>query len=133
MRNTCEPTSVLLVVDHEDVAWGLRKLIDGEWPRMIVSGTARSLAEAFAATDRRKPGVIILDLFVGAENSLDHLADLTKMSGAKVLVLADRNENDLRRRAMALGAYAVVLKDASADILLREIESARRKVRHAAQ
>ena len=70
------PIRVLLVDDHEHVLWGLSKLIEGETPRMTVTGTARTMAQALAAVDEKRPDVVVLDLFLGRENSLDQLPAL---------------------------------------------------------
>jgi len=117
------PIRVLLVEDHEQVLWGLSKLVEGEWPRMKVAGTARTLAQALAALHADTADVVVLDLFLGEESSLKHLDEI-KASGATILVLTSSRDADIHRRAMQGGACAVVLKDQPAELLLREIERA---------
>lgn len=119
-----EPIRVLLVEDHDHVLWGLRKLIEGEWPRMKVAGTARTVPQAVAALREGRPDVVVLDLFLGEDNSLDHLPEL-QASGAVILVLTGSRDPDMHRRAMQGGACAVVLKEQPAEVLLHEIERAK--------
>lgn len=118
-----EPIRVLLVDDHDQVLWGLRKLIDGEKPRMLVTGTAKTVAQALAVLQEKRPDVMVLDLFLGEETTLDHLPAL-RASGAAILVLTGARDADLHRRAMQGGARTVVLKDEPAEVLLHEIERA---------
>ena len=117
-----EPIRVLLVDDHDQVLWGLSKLIEGEKPRMTVVGTARTIAQALAAL-HKQPDVVVLDLFLGDESSLDHLPALGA-SGAAILVLTGARDTELHRRVMEGGARSVVLKDEPGEVLLHEIERA---------
>jgi len=121
-----EPIRVLLVDDHEHVLWGLGKLIDGEWPRMMVIGTAKSMLQAAGLMRERKPDVVLLDVYLGADYTLDRLPELLGIAPAKVLVLTDAADNELQERAVRGGARGVVRKEAPAEILLSEIERVHR-------
>jgi len=90
-----QPIRVLLVDDHDQVLWGLRKLIEGEKPRMMVTGTAKTIAQALAALQEKRPDVVVLDLFLGEENSLDHLPALVDAIGLTVNVANQRQWIDL--------------------------------------
>ena len=118
-----DPIRVLLVDDHEHVLWGLRKLIDGERPRMTVTGTAKTVPQALAALQEKRPDVVVLDLFLGKENSLDYLSEI-RASGAAILVLTGARDPETHRRALQGGARTVVLKEEPAEVLLHEIERA---------
>jgi two-component system, NarL family, nitrate/nitrite response regulator NarL len=118
-----EPIRVLLVDDHEYVLWGLRKLIEGEMPRMTVVGTAKTLQQAFPTLREKRPDVLVADLFLGEEYTLDHLPAL-RASGAAILILTSARDKEAHRRAMRGGARTVVLKDEPAEVLLNEIERA---------
>jgi DNA-binding NarL/FixJ family response regulator len=118
-----EPIRVLLVDDHDHVLWGLGKLIEGEWPRMKVTGMAKTVPQALAALQEAKPDVVVLDLFLGDDNSLDHLPRI-QASGAAILVLTGSRDQETHRRAMKSGARTVVLKEEPAEVLLHEIERA---------
>ena len=118
-----EPIRVLLVDDHDHVLWGLRKLIEGEQPRMTVTGTAKTVPQALAALREERPDVVVLDLYLGEESSLDHLSEI-QASGAAILVLTGARDPEAHRRAMQGGARTVVLKEEPAEVLLHEIERA---------
>jgi DNA-binding NarL/FixJ family response regulator len=118
-----QPIRVLLVDDHDHVLWGLCKLIEGERPRMTVTGTAKTVAQALAALQQKRPDVVVLDLFLGEESSLDHLPAF-RASGAAIVVLTGARDAEMHRRAMQDGARTVVLKEEPADVLLQEIERA---------
>lgn len=119
-----ESIRVLLIEDHQHVLWGLEKLIDGEWPRLQVSATASTLEQAAEALRRRDSDVVVLDVFLGAHNSLEQLAALAVASGAALLVHTGSRDPQLHRRALECGAFAVVLKEEPAEVLLKEIERA---------
>jgi two-component system, NarL family, nitrate/nitrite response regulator NarL len=118
-----QPIRVLLVDDHDQVLWGLTKLIEGERPRMTVTGTAKTVPQALAALKEKRLDVVVLDLFLGDENGLEHLPAL-RASGAAILVLTGARDAEMHRRAMQGGARTVVLKEEPAEVLLHEIERA---------
>ena len=118
------PIKVLLVDDHEHVLWGLQKLIEGEWPRMMVAGTARNIAQALAGVRDKKPDVVVLDIQLGEVNALDHMAEIISGNRPQVVILTALDKRDLHERAIRSGARSVVMKQEPAEILLREIERA---------
>jgi DNA-binding NarL/FixJ family response regulator len=116
------PIKVLLVEDHKCVMWGLEKLICGESPRLQVAGKAASRDEALAEAAKCKPDLVLLDLDLNGEMSLDFLPELLRGSDAKVLILTGARDPELRSRAMLLGARGVVSKTEDASVILRAIE-----------
>src|SRR3989442_1792376 len=75
---------ILLVDAHTLFLAGLCCLMRDE-PGLTVVGQAVNAAEAIACA-RTRPDVIIIDLILGSENSLDFLADLIEAGkGARVL------------------------------------------------
>lgn len=119
-----ESIRVLLVEDHQHVLWGLEKLIEGEWPRMVVSATASTVEAAAEALRRGESDVVVLDVFLGERNSLGEIAALSLARGAKIVVLTGSRDPEIRRRAIHAGVSAVVLKEQPAEVLLHEIERA---------
>jgi DNA-binding NarL/FixJ family response regulator len=114
---------VLLVDDHNSLLWGLTKLIDGEKPRMEVVGTASTRAEAFAEAAEKRPDIILLDIDLGDDGStLNFLPDLLRESDARVLMLTGVRESDVHDRAVELGAKGVVLKQESAEVIVKAVE-----------
>ena len=118
------PIRVLLVDDHHHVLWGLGKLIEGEWPHMVLAGTATTVREAQTFLRGHGTDVIVLDIYLGRENSLDRLPWLLEESGARAVVLTGARDTSLHRRALRDGATAVVMKDAPAEVLLTAIRKA---------
>ena len=63
-----KPIKIILVDDHRSVLWGLEKLIEGEYPRMHVVGTATTLAEAMRILENTSPDVIVMDIDLNGES-----------------------------------------------------------------
>ena len=116
------PIRVLLVDDHKTMLWGLERLIESENPRMQVIGKATNKAETFAILKLSKPDVILLDLDLNGENSLDFLEELLQESQARVLVFTGSQDPVVHQRAIINGASGVVLKNENADVILRAIK-----------
>jgi DNA-binding NarL/FixJ family response regulator len=123
MSRTFGPINVLLVDDHEHVLWGLKKLIEGEWPRMRVAGIARTMSEAVALANERTTDVVVLDIYLGSTNSLARMSELVSRDCA-IVVLTGSQDADVHRRAISSGACSVVIKDEAAETLLATIERA---------
>jgi two-component system, NarL family, nitrate/nitrite response regulator NarL len=117
------PIAVLLVDDQPAVLWGLEKLIGGEWPRMTVAGNACNRDAALRLAAKMQPDVILLDLDLAGELSLDFLPELLSLSHARVLILTCLSDRALHERALQGGASGVVLKDEPAKVLLEAIAS----------
>jgi len=111
---------VLLVDDHELFVTGLSSLIQRE-PELTVVGQATNRTEALAAAALH-PDIILLDLDLGSENSLDFLPELLAIGdGARVIVVTGVPDPELHLRAVRLGAMGVVLKVESAQFLIKAI------------
>jgi two-component system nitrate/nitrite response regulator NarL len=122
MPHNDKPIRVLLVDDHQTVLWGLEKLIESEGPRMQIAGKASNRDEAMTAARQLKPDVILLDLDLHGENSLEFLPDLLLQSDSKVLILTGLRNGEYRERAMMQGARGVVQKEEPAETILQAIE-----------
>ena len=116
------PIRVLLVDDHKIMLWGLEHLIEGEKPYMQVIGKASNKIEVFAFLKLSKPDVILMDIDLNGENSLDFLEELLQESQARVLVLTASQDPVMHQRAIINGASGIVLKSENADVILRAIQ-----------
>ena len=116
------PIRVLLVDDHKIMLWGLEHLIEGEKPHMQVIGKASNKIEVFAFLKLSKPDIILMDIDLNGENSLDFLEELLQESQARVLVLTASLNPVVHQRAIINGASGVVLKSENADVILRAIK-----------
>ena len=120
--NSDAPIRVLLVDDHKSMLWGLERLIEGETPRMQVIGKATNKIEVFAILKLAKPDIVLLDLDLNGENSLDFLEQLLQESQARVLVFTASQDPVMHQRAIINGASGIVLKTENADVILRAIK-----------
>ena len=120
-----EPTTVLLVDDHELIRNGLAGVFDLE-PDMEIVGTAGSVTEALSSYDRLQPRVVVADLHLGDGTGLDIIRAIRKQSQTTgLVVLTMHSGDDQIFAAMEAGASGFVGKDApSAEVV--------RAARHAA-
>ncbi len=70
-----------------------------------------------------QPDVILFDLDLASELSLDFLPELLSRSPARVIILTCLRDRALHERALQGGASGVVLKDEPAKVLLEAIAS----------
>ena len=111
---------IVLVDDHDLFLAALRSLIQKEAGLMVV-GQARNRLEAFEAA-QTNPDIILLDLILERENSLEFLSELIQAAhGARVLVVTGVPDRELHLRAVRCGAMGVILKGESPDLLFKAI------------
>ncbi len=116
------PIRVLLVDDHKSILWGLAQLINGARPLMEVVGQATDRSETFALASREQPDLILLDIALGDENSLDFLPELLRECKTRVLVLTGMRDPKLHDMAILKGARGLVHKAEPAETILKAIE-----------
>lgn len=121
-HNPVTPIKILLVDDHKSMLWGLERLIESEKPRMEVVGKASNRGEVFAFLSQTKPDLVLLDLDLNGESSLEFLDELLRESKARVLVLTAAQDTAVHQRAIMNGASGVVLKSEDASVILRAIQ-----------
>lgn len=112
---------VLLVDDHAIVREGLRMLLAGA-PDMTVVGDTGNGSDALALAARAAPDVVLLDLDLAGEDGLPLVPQLQRTAGApKALILTASRDRARHEAALLAGARGVVVKDRSADLLLKAI------------
>ncbi|HEY7494344.1 MAG TPA: response regulator transcription factor [Candidatus Tectomicrobia bacterium] len=120
-----QSTRVLIIDDHAIVRTGLRMLLESQ-SGITVVGEAANRADALTAARREQPNIILLDIDLGGESSLDCLPELlATASEARVLILTGIRDPEVHRRAVHLGAMGLVLKEKAAEVLLQAIEKVR--------
>jgi len=97
------------------------RLIESDSPNMTVMGTASDIAEALAILEREQPDVILLDIDLHGENSLDSMPLLRNATTAMVLILTGMRDSDTHERAVMAGARGVVQKEVPAEMILKAI------------
>jgi two-component system nitrate/nitrite response regulator NarL len=113
---------VLLVDDHAVVRAGLRLLIESQ-PGLAIIGEAKNREEALALAAREQPQIVLLDLDLGGELSLDFLPELRDVANeAKIIMLTGMRDPEMHRRAVRLGIRGLVMKEQAAEVLVKAIE-----------
>ncbi|KRF17956.1 LuxR family transcriptional regulator [Nocardioides sp. Soil797] len=117
-----QPTTVLLIDDHELIRTGLARAFERD-PNMSVVGQASNVAQAMAAYAGLKPQVVVTDLQLPDGTGLDIVRAIRQQSETVGLVMLTMHSGDEHIfAAMEAGASAFVGKDAPS----REVVSAAR-------
>src|SRR5689334_17916994 len=106
-----ETIRVMLIDDHQTMLWGLGKLIEGETPRMTVVGSARTCEDALRQAAQLAPDVIVLDIDLGGQSSVDIIPALLMNRVSRVLILTGTKDQDMLDLAIRRGARGILHKD----------------------
>lgn len=112
---------ILLVDDHKTMLWGLERLIQAEAPALTLVGSAADAAAAVAQCAALKPDIVLLDLDLKGDSSLDFLPALVEHEGTRVVILSANRDQATLVTAVKLGARGVVSKEAPTDDVLAAI------------
>jgi DNA-binding NarL/FixJ family response regulator len=124
--NDEQKVKILIVDDHAVIRAGLRLLIETN-KRFAVCSEAGNCRNAISAAETSQPNLILLDIDLDGENSLQCMPELLRAApAARVLVLTGLNDARLHAEALKAGAMGLVLKEKAAEVLLKAIE----KVHH---
>jgi NarL family two-component system response regulator LiaR len=116
-----ESIRILIVDDHAVVREGLRALIDVD-PELELIGEAADGVEAVQKARSLQPDVILLDLVMPRKGGIEAIGEIKQENpGARILVLTSFAEDDKVFPAIKAGALGYLLKDSSAQELLRAI------------
>lgn len=114
---------VFLVDDHPIVRHGMAQLVAAE-ADLAVCGDAADAASALEAIAAADPGVIILDVSLGATSGIDLIRELKQRAPhAVVLVVSMHDEELYAERALRAGASGYVMKHEATQSILRAIRS----------
>lgn len=122
--NAAQPIRILLVDDSFAFLWGLRKLIEGEYPRLALVGAVATADEALVYCDL-EPHVTLLDIDLHGVSSLGFIPEIRARSHGEVLALTGLRDPCVHQQALRLGALQVLAKDLPGTELLRAIGQAR--------
>jgi len=115
---------LIIADDHAIVRRGLRSLVETQ-PDLQVAAEAADGLEAIRLVEQHKPDVLILDIGLPMLNGIDVAARVQKLVPAPwVIVLTMHADESYILRALAAGAKAYLLKDATDDDLLPAIRAA---------
>jgi two-component system NarL family response regulator len=112
-------STVMLVDDHALLRTGVANIINQEADLQVVAEASNGL-EAVAAYERHRPDVTLLDLRMPVMEGVEAVRQIrARDPQARVIVLTTYDTDDEISRALKAGAKAYVLKDISADQLIR--------------
>jgi NarL family two-component system response regulator LiaR len=122
---------ILIVDDYAIVCEGLAAMLAGQ-PDMVLVGMAASGIEALVLVQRTCPDVVLLDLVMPAQDSLDSLAVLHAIKQARpatcVLMLTSMTDGAGIGAAIKAGAAGYIPKDAGREHILEAIRRLTRGV-----
>jgi len=113
--------TVMLIDDHHTMLWGLQRLLEGAASGMRVVATAATLAAARHELARCVPDVVLLDLDLNGDCSLELLPLLLANDTTRVLIFTGSRDEALLDKAIRGGARGLLRKDAPADQVLKAI------------
>ena len=115
---------VLLADDHAIVRRGLRSLLETE-PGLTVVAEAADGLEAIKLTTEHRPDILILDIGLPKLNGIDVASRVHKLDTPPwVIILTMHTDESYILRALAAGARAYLLKDATDEDLLPAVRAA---------
>jgi two-component system response regulator NreC len=115
------PISVVLADDHQVVRSGLRMLLDSDG-RFDVVGESGDVTGTVHSVQTLRPRVLVLDLNMGGESSLDAIPQLREDApGTQIVVLTMQEDPGFAKAALRAGAVGYVLKDAADSELMTAV------------
>lgn len=124
MTDQTAESTIVLADDHKVVRQGLRAILEAE-PRLRVVGEAGSGLDAIRLVERLHPAVVVLDLMMPGLNGLEAIRQIRKRSPkTRVVILSMHKDESYVIEALKNGAVAYVLKDSSAEELVKAVHEA---------
>jgi DNA-binding NarL/FixJ family response regulator len=118
------PLTLMLADDHQIVRQGLRAVLRTE-PDFQLIGEAADGIEAVRLAERLRPDVLVLDLILPGLNGLEVARQVARrVPRTRIVVLSMHAEEGYVLEALSTGAMAYVLKEASAEELVKAIRAA---------
>jgi DNA-binding NarL/FixJ family response regulator len=122
MTDPVTEVAVLLVDDQDLVRSGLRRILrrkDG----FVIVGECADGDEVPDAVGRYRPDVVVMDLRMKRVDGIEATRQVTAVDGPPVLALTTFNDDELLSGALRAGASGFVLKDSSAEELIRAVRA----------
>jgi two-component system response regulator NreC len=113
--------SVVLADDHQVVRSGLKVLLESDG-RFSVLGESGDVAGTYEQVRSCRPRVLVLDLNMGGESSLEEIPRLrAEIPETQIVVLTMQEDPAFARAALRAGAVGYVLKDAADSELMNAV------------
>jgi two-component system response regulator NreC len=122
--NDSSAITLILADDHHVVRTGLRMLLDSD-SRFRVLDEAGDVAGTIRTVREHRPQVLVLDLNMGGESSLETIPQLrAEVPETQIVVLTMQEDPAFARASLRAGAIGYVLKDAADAELMTAVTSA---------
>lgn len=118
MTQTHVPVRVAVAVDHSHVLWGLSRVITAEAPCLAYAGGASNLGGLKHLLQTARPDVVVLDVNLDGECTLEHMPEIIRSVCARFVVWADEPSHAVAQRALERGALAVIPRDTTSTQLI---------------
>jgi two-component system response regulator NreC len=123
-NSTSDVTRIVIADDHAVVRSGLRMLLNAE-PDFEVVAEAGDVSDAARFTRGHRPDVLVLDLNMPGQASLDAIPELREeLPDTQIVVLTMQNDPAFARQALRAGALGYVLKEAADEELVHAVRQA---------
>jgi NarL family two-component system response regulator LiaR len=120
------PTTVLLVDDHEIVRRGVRAFLE-TCDEFVVVGEAETGAQAVQLAEEHIPDVILMDLIMPGMDGVEATRQVKNISPrTQIVVLTSYHEDEHIFPALQAGALSYVLKDVKMEELAEAVRKAAR-------
>jgi two-component system response regulator NreC len=117
-------TKIVIVDDHTVVRQSLKKLLELESDFKIIGEVGDGL-EAIHTVEQLQPDIIVIDLMLSGMNGIEVTRQVVKHSPKTAVVILSMYGNDeYVYEALRAGAKAYVLKESTADQLVKAIREA---------
>ncbi len=117
-------TTIVLADDHKVVRQGLRAVLEAN-PHFRVIGEAGNGLETTRLVERLRPDVLVLDLMMPGLSGLEVTRQVKKRSTkTRVVILSMHRDESYVLEALKSGAAGYVLKDSSAEELVKAVHEA---------
>jgi two-component system, NarL family, response regulator NreC len=118
---SASPITIVLADDHQVVRSGLRVLLESDG-RFAVLGESGDVAGTIGQVRTCRPRVLVLDLNMGGESSLEAIPQLrAEAPETQIVVLTMQEDPAFARAALRAGAIGYVLKDAADSELMNAV------------
>ena len=120
---TAAPLRLVVADDHPVVRSGLRRILETEgWDVVAEAGDVDQVRRMVLG---HKPDVLLLDLNMQGESSLDAIADLLERSpDTRIVILTMQAEPAYARDSLRAGASGYVLKESAEEELVTAVRAA---------
>ncbi|AKM31260.1 DNA-binding response regulator [Pandoraea faecigallinarum] len=115
-------TGVIVVEDHELLADGLCRLIEGELGWCVLARVANGL-DVYRACVMHRPALVVLDLGLPGMDGIDVIRQcVQRWPELRIVVHSASDDGERARQSLEAGAGAFVLKSSSRETLIHAID-----------